>query len=166
MLLFENTYVFRKRVIAIGLFYVVYFAMSIAALVRIAQNDYTFGLVVPITTASLHFVFALVGMIANDRTAMKTNVAKLVQVFDWGQMYALGIASSSISRDNLDQVCNGSPLPSPSTRPAPFQAADACWLDHAGGGVGRRRQRDPVVRAANLCAQDLRPAERRTLRPE
>lgn len=102
-MLFENNYAFRKRVVAISLFYVVYFALGIAALVRIGQKDYTFGLVVPIVTATLHFAFALGGMAMNDGTAMKTNVAKLVIVFDWAQAFALGIASSSISRDDLSK---------------------------------------------------------------
>ena len=105
MSLFENSNAFRKRVVAISAFYVVYFSLSVAALVRIAQADYTFALIVPIVTASLHFVFALVAMIMNDRTAMNSNVAKLVLVFDWAQAFALGIASSSISRDDLsDEV--------------------------------------------------------------
>jgi len=102
-MLFENNYAFRKRVVVISLFYVVYFALSVAALVRIAQKDYLFGLVVPIVSASLHFVFALAAMIMNDRTAMKSNVGKLVLIFDWGQAFALGIASSAISRDDLSE---------------------------------------------------------------
>ena len=100
-MIFENTYAFRKRVISISLFYVVYFALSIAALIRIAQGDYLFGLVVPIVSASLHFAFALVAMLMNDRTAMKSNVAKLVTIFDWGQGFALGVASVAVSRDDL-----------------------------------------------------------------
>lgn len=100
-MLFENTYAFRKRVIAISLFYVVYFVLSIAALVQIGLENYRFGLIVPIVTASLHFAFALVAMTMNDRTAMQTNVAKLVVVFDWAQSFALAIASSSLARDDL-----------------------------------------------------------------
>ena len=102
-MLFENTFTFRKRVAAISAFYLVYFVLSIVALVRIGQKDYSFGLVVPIVTATLHFVFALAGMAMNDNTAMKSNVAKLVLVFDWAQAFALGIASSSISRDDLSK---------------------------------------------------------------
>ena len=102
-MLFENTFSFRKRVIAISAFYLVYFALTIAALVRLGQKDYTFALVVPIVTATLHFSFALGGMVINDNSAMKSNVAKLVLVFDWGQAFALGIASSSISRDDLSK---------------------------------------------------------------
>ena len=102
-MLFENSYAFRKRVVGISLVYVAYFALSIAALVQIGLKNYVFGLVVPIVTSSLHFALALVAMVMNDRSAMNTNVAKLVLVFDWAQAFSLGIASSSISREHLSQ---------------------------------------------------------------
>jgi hypothetical protein len=97
-----DTHMHRNRTTLVAVVYLVYFGLSISALVSLGQGHQRYALVTAVVLPVLHFTTSSIGLAMNDRRALTSSLAPLVLVGDWMQAAALGLAANSVNRSHLD----------------------------------------------------------------
>lgn len=97
-----EAYGHRNRTTLVGLVYLIYFVLSISALVDLGNGNERYALVLGLILPSLHYATSLAGMAMNDRRALTSSLAPLIVVGDWLHGVALGLCINSVSRSHLD----------------------------------------------------------------
>ena len=92
---------FRSQVLLVSTLYLVFFAISLAAIASASVSDDAIGfaILVGVISPSIHFLFSLIGMLSpvGARKVAELDSHALVVVSDWVLAAALGLAATSIS---------------------------------------------------------------------